>query len=114
MVFAVGDSAIKETIHPSAIYSRDITINVIGMLRLPGSGDTQTIEDKMDAMASDIETRLTYAALNATLTKVETFALESTNMDVVVDEEGAVDHAELTMIWRATYANNEGAPDTFI
>jgi hypothetical protein len=33
---------------------------------------------------------------------------------VIVTEEGAVDHAELTMSWRATYANAEGAPETFI
>jgi hypothetical protein len=114
MVFCPSDTSIKETIHPTSIYSRDTTVNVIGMLRLPGSGDTQTIEDKMDAMAADIETRLTYAALNAALPKVQNLSLDSSSFDVVVTEEGEISHAELTMVWRVGYSHDEGAPETFI
>jgi hypothetical protein len=114
MVYTSAEVSTAQLVHAANIYSRDLTLNVIGMLRLPGSGDTQTIEDKMDAMAVDIETRLTFSALKAIVPKLETLYLESTNMDVIVTEEGAVDHAELTMSWRATYANAEGAPETFI
>jgi hypothetical protein len=114
MVFCPSDISVKETIHPTSIYSRDTTVNVIGMLRLPGNGDTQTIEDKMDAMAVDIETRLTYAALNAILPKVQNLSLDSSSFDVIVDEEGSPQHAELTMVWRVGYSHDEGAPETFI
>ena len=114
MVFAVNDASLKQTIHPTSIYDREVTINVIGMLRLPGSGDTQTIEDKMDAVASGVETKLTHAAMQAIVPNVLTFYLESTALDVVVTEEDAVDHAEITMVYRASYAINEGAPDTLI
>lgn len=114
MVYAVGDTANKETIGVTGIYSRDVTLNVVGMLRLPGSGDTQTIEDKMDALASAVETKLTYSALTTALSGVETISLESTSLDVVVTEEGEIDHAEVTMLYRVTYSHNEGSPDTFI
>jgi hypothetical protein len=114
MVYTSEESVNAELIHSPNIYTRELSINVIGMLRLPGNGDTQTIEDKMDAMSEDIETRLTYAALVAVVPGVESFYLESTNMDVIVSEEGAVDHAELSMVWRATYSTAEGSPGTFI
>jgi hypothetical protein len=114
MVFSPSDISVKETIHPASIYSKDTTINVVGMLRLPGSGDTQAIEDKMDAMAVDIETRLTYTALNASLPKIQNFSLDSSSFDVITTEEGEVSHAEITMVWRVGYYHNEGAPETFI
>lgn len=114
MVYAVNEAATAELIHSPNVYTRDLTIHVVGMLRLPCSGDTETIEDKMDAIASSVETKLTFATLKAALSGVESLVLESTSMDVVVTEEGAIDHAELTMVWRAGYSTAEGSPDTFI
>lgn len=114
LVYSATESVQAELIHAPNIYTRELTLNVIGMLRLPGNGDTQTIEDKMDAMAVDIETRLTYAALVAVVSGVESFYLESTSMDVIVTEEGTVDHAELSMVWKIGYSSAEGAPSTFI
>lgn len=114
LVYPATEAVQAELIHAPNIYTREMTLNVVGMLRLPGSGDTQTIEDKMDAMSVDIETRLTYAALVAAVSGVESFYLESTSMDVIVTEEGAPDHAELSMVWKIGYSTAEGAPSTFI
>jgi hypothetical protein len=114
LVYPAAEAVQAELIHAPNIYTREMTLNIIGMLRMPGNGDTQTIEDKMDAMSVDIETRLTYAALVAAVSGVESFYMESTSMDVIVTEEGAVDHAELSMVWKIGYSTAEGAPSTFI
>lgn len=114
LVYPAAEGAQAELIHSPNVYTREMTLNVVGMLRLPGNGDTHTIEDKMDAMSVDIETRLTYAALVAAVPGVESFYMESTSMDVIVTEDGAVDHAELSMVWKVTYSTAEGAPSTFI
>ena len=36
------------------------------------------------------------------------------SMDVIFTEEGQVDHAELSMVWKIGYSTAEGAPSTFI
>jgi hypothetical protein len=114
MVYPSEEPVQAELIHSPNVYTREMTLNVIGMLRMPGNTDTQTIEDKMDAMAVDIETRLTYAALSAAVAGVESFYLVSTAMDVIVTEDDKVDHAELSTVWRVGYSTAEGAPETFI
>jgi hypothetical protein len=114
MVYPSEEPVQAELIHSPNVYTREMTLNVIGMLRMPGNTDTQSIEDKMDAMAVDIETRLTYAALSAVVSGVESFYLVSTAMDVIVTEDDKVDHAELSTVWRVGYSTTEGAPETFI
>lgn len=113
MVFAESESSDAITMNNPSIYERTAIINVVGLLRLPGTGDTQTIEDKMDAMAADIETKLTQTTLRAVVSKVETLTLVSTKMDVIMEPDG-VDHAELHQTWKVTYSTREGLPETLI
>lgn len=114
MVYPSDEPVVAELIHSPNIYTREMTLNVIGMLKMPGNTDTQTIEDKMDAMAVDIETRLTFSALSAVVSGVEAFYLVSSSMDVIVTDDDKVDHAELSTVWRVGYSTAEGAPQTFI
>lgn len=114
MVFADGDASERQTINVTAIYDRVLSLVVVGMLRMPGSGDTQTIEDKMDAMAEEIETKLTNADLRTALAKIGWITLASTDMQVIVTDDDKVDHAELTQTWLVSYATLEGVPGTML
>jgi hypothetical protein len=116
MVFAEGEASSVGTTNLPCVYLRSLTLAVIGMLRLPGSGDTQTIEDKMDAMAEEVETKLTNASLRAVsgMLEIESISLSNTAMDVAIDEEGAMDHAEVQMTFVVVYAVLEGVPATII
>ncbi len=119
MVFASEETAVRELIHLTGIYDRSVTLNVVGMLKMPGTGDgianVETVEDRMDAMAAEIETKLTLSALQAVVPKAQTIALQSTSMEVVTDEaSGSISHAELTQTWVVTYETAEGAPSTLI
>jgi hypothetical protein len=90
-----------------------MVLSVAGMLRLPGTGDTYTIEDKMDEVAAEIETKLTQSALREEVMQVGSLALVSTSMEVIIEEDG-VDHAEVITSWRVGYSTLEGSPETLI
>lgn len=116
MVYAAQESAEKISVESPCIYLRTVEILVVGMLRLPGSGDTQTIEDKMDAMAEEIETKLTNTTLRAVsgVLQIESLSLTTTTMDVVVDEEQAPDHAEVQLSFDVAYVTTEGVAATIL
>lgn len=119
MVYATDEQAEQVLIHPVGLYDRTVTINVAGMLKMPGTGDgsgnMETVEDRMDAIAAEIETKLTNTSLKTAVPKVQTLALQSTDMEIVVnDEDGSVSHAALTLAFVITYTTNEGLPEILI
>ena len=116
IVFSDGDASEKDSIHEIGDYERRCTLVVVGHLRMPGNTDTETIEDRMDAVAAEIETRLTFSTLQAVsgLSKLGSLDLTSTEMNVVVDEQDQPDHAEVTLLFVAGYTTAEGSPATLI
>lgn len=113
MVFAESEQSGQTTIGDPCVYGRDLTISVAGMLKLPGTGDTYTIEDKMDAVAAEIETKLTQSALRAEIPQVQSLSLINTSMDVILEDDG-IDHADVILSWRVGYSTLEGFPDSLI
>jgi len=113
MVFAESEDSDDTVVNMGGIYSRNLVVSVVGLLRLPGTGDTQTIEDKMDTMAAEIETKLTHTTLSATVSAVKSVSLIASRMDVIIEDDG-IDHAELNLSWRVNYYTAEGSPETLI
>lgn len=119
IVYASDEACTSMLMHPASIYDRTITIQITAMLKMPGTGDgtgmTETVEDRMDVVAAEIETKLTRTSLTAIVPKVKTLELQSTAMEVVVNEaDGNISHAELTQTWVVTYDTAEGAPEVLI
>jgi hypothetical protein len=112
MVFAEGEAVQPVTVNDPCIYDRDMTLTVAGMLLLPGTGDRETIEDQIDTLSAEVETKLTQSALRAELPQVQTLALVSTDMELVEEEDGK--HAEVILSWRIGYSTEEGSPETLI
>lgn len=114
LVFSDGEAS--EAISPMApgVYLRDLNLVVAGRLRLPGNNDTETIEDRMDALAAVVEARLTFAALLSPLPQIKGLRLASTEQVVVIDDQSAPQYAEVTLAFVARYATAEGAPETLI
>ena len=114
MVFSDGDAVDSISVNSAGVYFRNLSLVVAGRLRLPGNNDTETVEDRMDALAAEVETKLTFAALLATLTQIKGLSLVSTEMVVVTDEQDAPQYAEVTLAFVARYATAEGAPTALI
>jgi hypothetical protein len=115
MVFAESESSQAGTVNAPCVYQRDLTLIVTGMLRLPGTGDTYTIEDRMDECAAEIETKLTQSALRAEVAQVQSLELVSTGMEVIVEDfDGGVNHGEVMTSWRIGYSTLEGVPGTLL
>ena len=113
MVFSDGE-AVDSISATSAIYLRDLNLVVAGRLRLPGNNDTETVEDKMDALAAEVETKLGFSSLQATIAQLKSIRLTSTEMSVIVNEDDAPQYAEVTLNFVAQYATAESAPTTLI
>jgi hypothetical protein len=114
MVFSDGESSEAVSDNNPGIYQRDLSLIIAGRLRLPGNNDTETVEDRMDALAAEVETKLTFTALLATLTQLKALRLVSTEMVVVTSDDGAPQHAEVTLAFVAQYFTQEGTPSTLM
>lgn len=114
MVFSTGDTDEKVSVDEPCIYQRTIPIIIIGMLKMPGNGDTQTIEDKMDDLSFEVESKLTNEKLKALVPQVQMLSLVSTALEVIVTEDDVIDHAEVTMNWQVVCFNSEADPSTLI
>jgi hypothetical protein len=114
MVFADNDNSEPILISEPNTYDRILSISIVGMLRMPGNNDTETIEDRMDAMAEEIEGKLTNADLRATVPRIQFITLISTDMNVIIQDDDKIDHAELLQSWQVGYATVEGVPGTLV
>jgi hypothetical protein len=112
MVFADEEVSSKDTISEPAVMERTFQLFIVGMLKLPGTGDTQTIEDQMDAMATEIETTLKPSAVSGVLPKV-VLSLVSTKPDVINETDG-IDHGQLHMTWEVSYSTISGTPESMV
>lgn len=113
LVFADGETSESMTLTLPMPYERDVTISIVGLLRLPGTGDTYTVEDKMDSLAAEIETKLTTTTLRAAVSRVQSVMLVASKMDVILEDDG-IDHAELNQTWQISYSTLEGIPEILI
>ena len=114
MVYSDGDTAEAISIDDPVIYERTCRIVIVGMLRMPSAGEVETIEDRMDELSLEIETKLTNSALRAQLAKIQSLTMNSTTLEVIVTDDDIIDHAEVTMTYDVVCANAENAPSTLI
>jgi hypothetical protein len=114
MVFDDGEPLEAISVLASGIYQRDLNMIIVGRVRLPGNNDTETVEIRMNALAAEVETKLTFSALLATLPQLKGLRLASTEKVVVTDEQGAPQYAEVTLAFVARYFTQEGSPETLI
>lgn len=112
-VYTEAEDATPTTLCEPSIYTRTLSLAVVGLVRLPGTGDTSTIEDKMDALAEEVEIKLASAAMRVNL-YVQSVALLSSVMEVINEEDSVIDHAEIKLTYQITYSTIDGLPDTLI
>jgi len=114
LVFADAEVSDLLTEDIPGILSRSMQLVIVGMLRMPGNGDTQTIEDKMDAMTAELETKLSFSTLQAAVGAVKGMTLTGTTMEVVLTPEEAISHAEVTQVWQVDYYTADGSPEALL
>lgn len=112
MVFSDGETSAPITVTQPMVSQRSLSVTVAGQLRLPGTGDTQTVEERMDILAEEVEIKLTAAAVRG-LVAINSCSLASTVMDVFIEEE-SVDRAEIKMVYNIVYTTLDGQPSTLI
>jgi len=114
MVFADSEPTTPVTDNAPLIYQRDMNLIVAGRLRLPGNNDAETVEQAMNDLAEEVETTLTFSALQTRLAQVQRLWLVTTEMVVVQTEDGQPQYAEVTLSFVVRYFTQEGAPGTLL
>lgn len=112
LVYSTGDTVESVAATDPNIYLRQINITVVGMLRI--NNDNLEIEQIMDAFCLEVESKLISSNLRALVPQFESFSMVSTNLDIIVTEDDAIDHAEATMNFVVTCANSETSPSVLI
>ncbi|MCL6557198.1 MAG: hypothetical protein K6U74_00065 [Firmicutes bacterium] len=112
MVFCDGETSSPITVNEPFVSQRSLSVSIVGLLRLPGTGDTQSVEDRMDDLALEVEEKITSAAMRG-LVQINNVSLISTVMDVFIEEEN-IDRAEIKMVYNIVYTTLDGSPSTLI
>ena len=113
LVYTPSENSTKITIHPPAIIQRDIDLVTQLFVRL--TNDTATHEETMDAAAAEVETKLTQAIVSTALGgKVKLFALQSTDSEIITEDENSRTYATISLGWLVQVNTVEGSPETLI
>lgn len=111
LVYVSAESSEADDIHVNHLQMREVTLTVRGRHRIV---DGELIEEKLDAIASEVETKLKTTAVRALIPGVQSFVLTSTSFDELVDDEYERSYAEVTMTFRVRIFTTEGVPATFV
>lgn len=98
-------------IHPGHLQYRDMTLSVRGRIRDIDGEETETA---LDALASEIEATLTFAALKAALPKLKNMQLVSVAAADDGTEEYERTYAEIALDWQVRVHTIEGSPETLV
>jgi hypothetical protein len=100
------------TVNSPAARERSVSLNVVAMIRV--SNNFEEVEDRMDDLAVQIETLLTEDAMRAAWSMIVSVDLQSSAMDVMLNADEKIDHAELTLGFIVKYRTLDGAPESLI
>lgn len=112
-IYADRDDNTRISVHSPHTQEHALSLNIVGLLKIP-TGETETVEDQMDAIAALIEQTLTEKQLFGTLPLIKQLTLQSTQMDVILSTDDTISHAEVTTNWMIKYMTLEGVPETLI
>lgn len=113
MVFAESETVLSSDVNQPCTYIREVTLATLAMLRIPNR-DAESVEDAIDAVSLEIENKMLFSALQALVPKLQDLKLVNTTMELITLDDESIDHAELKMLWRVSYATAEGAAQTLL
>jgi hypothetical protein len=111
-VFTDREDAQRISVNSPATRERSVSLNVVAMIRV--SNNFEEVEDRMDDLAAYIESMLTEDAMRAAWAMIVQVDLQSSAMDIVLNAEEKIDHAELTLTFAVRYRTLDGAPESLI
>lgn len=112
MVYADSEPSIETNIHSPTIYERELSINVVAMMKV---NDPEKVEDQIDDICYEIESKLTTTNLRAKHSAKDLrMTLTGSSFVVAVDELDVIDHAEVIMEFEIKYFTTEGIAQTLL
>jgi hypothetical protein len=111
MVWVESEAIPGGTIHPSKIQERSMTLVIEARVQLP-QRETEELENQMDDVAAEIETKLTLTTIQTVLPKIGSFDLTDTRIELAVDQEENPSYGAVVMNYIISYSTIEGIPGT--
>lgn len=113
LVYVESEDVTALDIHAGHLQQRNLQMTVKGRYR--NDIDGEALELALNAMAAEIETTLTFAALKSALGgKLKQLFLTSTVSDPVVAEDENRTFAEIALDWQVQIHTVEGNPETLV
>ena len=113
MVFIGPEVNAPLEVHQGPDIQREMQLSVRGRVRI--SGDGEPVEDDMDALAAEVESKLTFAALNTALGgKLQDLYLQASDQNIVEDDDNDRTYAEVALDWLVQVNTAEGDSETLI
>ena len=113
LVYSDSDKVIGHTVDAPMYLEREMSLNIVGKLKMPGNCDGESIENSMDALAAKVEEILTSNSMREGMNTV-TLSLASIDTNLMVTDEDKVDHGEVHMVFTVEYQTMEGEPEVLI
>lgn len=111
-VYIDSEASDAITFNPAYMLERTARLITEGRLQI-SIQNSETMEDRMDTLAAEIETKLTTALLTAQFANLKSLVLTDTEFSLVQNEEtGELAYAAITLAWRVTFNTVEGVPET--
>lgn len=113
LVYVESEDVTALDIHSGHLQQRNMNLTVKGRYRNDINGET--LEQELNAIATEIETTLTVAALKTELGgKLKQLLLSTTVSDPVVAEDESRTFAEIALDWQVQVHTVEGDPETLV
>lgn len=107
-----NESIDETTINPAWWQMRVGTMTIDCRTQLP-MRETESLENRLDEMALEIEQKLVSSASVAAV-DIKNIRLLNTAMDVILDDENNPSYGSARMTYEIKYCTNEGTPQTLI
>jgi hypothetical protein len=111
-VYTDREDSQRLTVNSPPLRERSASLNVVAMIRV--SNNYEEVEDRMDDLAVYIESLLTEDAMREAWAMIVSVDLQSSSMDIVLNADEKIDHAELTLGFAVKYRTLDGAPESLI
>jgi hypothetical protein len=111
-IYTDREDAQRITVNSPPLRERSVSLNVVAMIRV--SNNFEEVEDRMDDLAVHIETLLNEDDMREQWAMIVAVDLQTSAMDIVLNAEEKIDHAELTLNFSVRYRTLDGAPESLV
>ena len=113
MVYTPSDEPVSETPFAPSVHVFNCDLVIDARLRLPGTGDTSEIEERLDAVGFEIQEKVTFQSLFSHVSGIKSLSAPRTVTEVLTGEDD-IDYGQIVLSYTVGYSTLEGSPGSLL